>query len=55
MNCLFQKNKSKSSEIEATLETHAAERFRLIWLKEKEPFAYAELVLINDLKRYAGE
>jgi hypothetical protein len=54
VNCLFQKNKSKSSEIEATLDTHAAARFRLIWLK-KEPFAYAELVLINDLKRYAEE
>ncbi|MCD9020584.1 DUF6061 family protein [Cohnella silvisoli] len=43
------------SEIEATLDTHAAARSRLIWLKEKEPFAYAEFVLNNDLKRYAEE
>lgn len=43
------------SEIEATLDTHAAARSRLIWLKEKEPFTYAELVLQHDLKRYAEE
>jgi len=43
------------SEIEATLDTHAAARSRLIWLKEKETFAYAELVLQHDLKRYAEE
>lgn len=45
------------SEIEAILDTHthAAARSRLIWLKEKEPFAYAELVLNNDLKQYAKE
>lgn len=43
------------SEIEATLDTNAAARSRLIWLKEKEPFVYAELVLQHDLKRYAEE
>lgn len=43
------------SGIEATLVTHAAARSRLIWLKEKEPFTYAELVLQHDLKRYAED
>lgn len=42
-------------EIEATLGKHAAARSRLVWLKEKEPFAYAELVVQNDLKRSAEE
>lgn len=43
------------SEIEATLDTNAAARSRLIWLKEKELFAYADLFLQHDLKRYAEE
>jgi len=43
------------SEIEATLDTHAAVRSRLVWLKENEPFTYAELILHNDLKRYSKE
>lgn len=43
------------SEIEDALDMHAAVRSRLVWLKEKEPFAYAGLVLQNDLKRYAKE
>lgn len=43
------------SGIEATLDTNAAARSHLIWLKEKEPFAYAGLVLQHDLKRYAEE
>lgn len=40
------------SEIEATLDMHASARSHLIWLKEKEPFTYAELVITNNLKRY---
>lgn len=43
------------SEIEATYDMHASARSHLIWLKEKEPFTYAELVLSNNLKRYAEE
>ncbi|WP_425393715.1 DUF6061 family protein [Cohnella panacarvi] len=35
------------SEIEAIYDMHASARSRLIWLKENEPFAYAELVLNN--------
>jgi hypothetical protein len=43
------------SEIEATYDMHASARSHLIWLKEKEPFTFAELVLSNNLKRYAEE
>jgi len=45
----------KCSEIEVTYDMHASARSHLIWLKENEPFAYAELVLNNNVKRYAEE
>ncbi|KOP67950.1 hypothetical protein AMS62_23845 [Bacillus sp. FJAT-18019] len=42
-------------EIEISIEMHAAARSRLRWMKENEPYAFAELVIQGDLKQFAKE
>lgn len=43
------------AEVEATLDMHMVARSRLIWLKENEPYSYAEWVIHDDVKYYAAE
>ncbi|KOP68474.1 hypothetical protein AMS62_26950 [Bacillus sp. FJAT-18019] len=42
-------------EIENAMEMHAAARSRLRWMKENEPYAFAELVIQGDMKQFAKE
>lgn len=42
-------------EIENSIEMHTAARSLLRWMKENEPYAFAELVIQGDLKRFAKE
>ncbi|WP_373888231.1 DUF6061 family protein [Paenibacillus polymyxa] len=38
-------------EIEDSIEMHTAVRSRLRWMKENEPYAFAELVIQGDMKQ----
>ncbi|WP_425464185.1 DUF6061 family protein [Paenibacillus lentus] len=40
-------------EIENSMEMHTAARSRLRWLKEIEPYAFAELVFQRDMRQFA--
>lgn len=43
------------AEVEVTLNMHMVARSRLMWLKENEPYFYAEWVIHDDVKHYAAE